>query len=43
MIFWQIAALLEKYEATLKTPVKELPDEAIDESEFEFKIRIEIK
>ncbi len=26
MIFWQIAALLEKYEATLKTPVKELPD-----------------
>lgn len=31
MIFWQIAALLEKYEATLKTPIKELPDEAIDE------------
>lgn len=25
MIFWQITALLEKYEATLKTPVKELP------------------
>lgn len=31
MIFWQISALLEKYEATLKTPVNELPDEAIDE------------
>ena len=31
MIFWQIAALLEKYEADLKTPVKELPEEAIDE------------
>ena len=31
MIFWQIAALLDKYEATLKTPVKELPDDAIDE------------
>ena len=31
MIFWQIEALLEKYEANLKTPVKDLPDEAIDE------------
>ncbi|MDR1004330.1 MAG: excinuclease ABC subunit UvrA [Prevotellaceae bacterium] len=31
MIFWQIAALLEKYDATLKTPVAELPDDAIDE------------
>ncbi|WP_296122973.1 excinuclease ABC subunit UvrA [uncultured Bacteroides sp.] len=31
MIFWQIAALLEKYEATLKTPVRELPDDALDE------------
>ena len=31
MIFWQIAALLEKYEATLKTPMAELPDDAIDE------------
>ena len=31
MIFWQIEALLEKYEATLKTPVCELPEEAIDE------------
>ena len=31
MIFWQIEALLERYDASLKTPVKELPDEAIDE------------
>ena len=31
MIFWQIEALLDKYEANLKTPVKDLPDEAIDE------------
>ena len=31
MIFWQIESLLEKYEATLKTPVCELPDDAIDE------------
>ena len=31
MIFFQIAALLEKYEADLKTPISQLPDEAIDE------------
>ncbi|MBQ8867251.1 MAG: excinuclease ABC subunit UvrA [Bacteroidaceae bacterium] len=31
MIFFQIEALLEKYEATLKTPVNQLPDEAIEE------------
>ena len=43
MIFWQIAALLEKYEATLKTPVKELPDEAIDEILYGSYERIKIK
>lgn len=43
MIFWQIAALLEKYEATLKTPVKELPDEAIDEILYSSDERIKIK
>ena len=31
MIFWQITALLEKYEASLKTPVKERPEDALDE------------
>lgn len=31
MIFWQIEALLEKYEATLDTPVGELPEEVLDE------------
>jgi excinuclease ABC subunit A len=30
-IFWQIEAILEKYDCTLKTPINELPDEAIDE------------
>lgn len=30
-IFWQIEAILEKYGLTLKTPVSEIPDEAIDE------------
>ena len=43
MIFWQIAALLEKYEATLKTPVKELPDEAIDKILYGSDERIKIK
>jgi excinuclease ABC subunit A len=31
MIFWEIAALLEKYEATVKTPVSELDDEVIQQ------------
>lgn len=30
-IFWQIEAILEKYDYTLKTPISELPAEAIDE------------
>ena len=43
MIFWQIAALLEKYEATLKTPIKELPDDAIEEILYGSDERIKIK
>ena len=43
MIFWQIGALLEKYEATLKTPVKDLPDDAIDEILYGSDERIKIK
>ena len=31
MIFWQIEAILEKYECTLKTPIADIPDDAIDE------------
>ncbi len=31
MIFWQIDALLQKYDCTVKTPVKDLPDEALSE------------
>jgi excinuclease ABC subunit A len=30
-IFWQIEAILEKYDCTLKTPISNIPDEAIDE------------
>ncbi|MGP1422944.1 MAG: excinuclease ABC subunit UvrA [Prevotella fusca] len=31
MIFWQIDALLKKYECNLKTPAKDIPKEAMDE------------
>ena len=43
MIFWQLEALLEKYELTLKTPVKEFPEEAIDEVLYGSNDRIKIK
>ncbi|MCD8029389.1 MAG: excinuclease ABC subunit UvrA [Bacteroides sp.] len=43
MIFWQIGALLEKYDATLKTPVHKLPDDAIDEMLYGSDERIRIK
>ncbi len=43
MIFWQIEALLEKYEASLKTPVGDLPDEAVDEILSGSDERIKIK
>ena len=31
MIFWQMQALLERYGCTVETPLKDIPDEAIDE------------
>lgn len=31
MIFWQIEAILEKYECNLKSPIAHIPDDAIDE------------
>ncbi|MBR1519223.1 MAG: excinuclease ABC subunit UvrA [Prevotella sp.] len=31
MIFWQIASLLSKYDLDIRTPLKEIPDEAIRE------------
>ena len=43
MIFWQIGALLEKYEATLKTPIKDLPEDAMDEVLYGSDERIKIK
>ncbi|WP_321332153.1 excinuclease ABC subunit UvrA [uncultured Bacteroides sp.] len=43
MIFWQIAALLEKYDSTLKTAISELPEDAIDEILYGSDDRIKIK
>ena len=31
LIFWQIEAICEKYGVTIKTPIQEIPEEAIDE------------
>ena len=31
MIFWQIAAILQKHDVTIKTPVKDIPQEAMNE------------
>ena len=31
LIFWQIAAICEKYDSSLKTPIKNLPEEALDD------------
>ena len=43
MIFWQIGALLEKWDATLKTPLAKLPEEAIDEILYGADERIKLK
>jgi excinuclease ABC subunit A len=31
MIFWQVEAILKKYDCTLKTPIDDMPDEALQE------------
>ena len=43
MVFFQIASLLEKYEADIKTPVAQLPDEAINEILYGTDERLRIK
>ena len=43
MIFWQLEALLEKYELTLNTPLKDFPEEAIEEVLHGSDERIKIK
>ena len=43
MIFWQLEALLEKYELTLKSPLKDFPEEAIQDVLHGSDERIKIK
>lgn len=43
LIFWQIEALGEKYGFTLKTPVKDIPDEAMDAILYGTNERIQLK
>ena len=43
MIFWQIEALLEKYDAGLKTLVKDLPEEALNEILYGSVDRVRVK
>lgn len=43
MIFWQIEALLERYDATLKTPVARLPNDAVNEILYGSDERLRIK
>ena len=43
LIFWQIEAILEKYGLDLKTPLKEVPEEAIDEIMNGTEERLQIK
>lgn len=31
LVFWQIEAILEKYDVTMNDPIRDIPDEAIDE------------
>lgn len=42
MIFWQISALLEDFDCTLKTPISELPQEAIHQIIFGSQKRLRI-
>ncbi|MDD4778520.1 MAG: excinuclease ABC subunit UvrA [Fermentimonas sp.] len=43
MLFWQIAAICEKYGVTLKTPIKRIPEEAIEEILYGTNERLKIK
>lgn len=43
LFFWQIEAICEKYDKTIKTPIKDLPEEAIDEIMFGTDERLQIK
>lgn len=43
LFFWQIEAICEKYGVTIKTPIKDIPEEAMDEIMFGTDERLQIK
>lgn len=43
LLFWQIAAICEKYDVSLKTPIKDIPREAVDEIMYGTNERLKIK
>ena len=43
MLFWQITAICEKYGVTLKTPINEIPEEAMDEILYGTNERLKIR
>jgi len=43
VIFWQIEAIAEQYGVTLKTPIDEIPDEALDKILYGTSDRIQLK
>ncbi|MDR0823618.1 MAG: excinuclease ABC subunit UvrA, partial [Prevotella sp.] len=43
LFFWQIEAICEKHEVTIKTPIEDIPEEAMDEIMFGTEERLQIK
>lgn len=43
LLFWQITAICEKYGVTLKTPIKDIPEDAINEILYGTTERLKIK
>ncbi len=43
LFFWQISAICEKYEVTLKTPINDIPQDALDEIIYGTDERLKIK
>ncbi len=43
LFFWQIEAICEKYGVTIKTPIKDIPEEAINDIMFGTDERLQIK
>jgi excinuclease ABC subunit A len=43
LFFWQIEAICEKYDVTIKTPIKDLPEDALNDIMFGTDERLQIK